>query len=338
MTELILEAGAGAFGDANHPTTGLLLGALDGLATQIAPRSICDMGCGSGILSLRAAQLWPEAHITAADLERSAVEATRRNAQANGIKIAAQRILHHTLTPSLSLNEGEGALNPRPQRGRGQGEGEWEISRLLTFARELRLNATDAEATLWKLIRNRQCLGFKFRRQHRVLGYIADFACTECKHIIELDGGQHNTLEGQENDKKRTGIFEAHGWTITRFWNHDVLMQTEAVMESLYHTLTLTLSLDEGEGIHTVHSDGFDHPDIQAAAPYDLILMNILAEPILRLLADAYALLEEEGLLLLSGMLAWQQEPIIEASQSLGLELSHRFQHGEWVAHLWQKS
>lgn len=175
MRELVLEAGAGAFGDAMHPTTALLLDALDGLAGQMQASRICDMGCGSGILSLRAAQLWPEAVIVAADLERSAVEAALRNATANHIPLTV------------------------------------------------------------------------------------------------------------------------------------------------------------------VHSDGFRHPSIIAAAPYDMVLMNILAEPILRLLGDAVQRMAEGGLLLLSGMLQWQQEPIIAAAQALGLELSHRFSQGDWVAHLWQK-
>ncbi len=173
--EIILEAGAHAFGDANHPTTALMLAALEGLAEQWQPENLCDMGCGSGILALRAQQLWPDLRIVAADMEKSAVETTARNAEVNGV-------------------------------------------------------------------------------------------------ILKL-----------------------------------------------------------------VHSDGFNHPDIRAQGPYDVILMNILAEPILRLLPDANALLAEGGVLMLSGMLVWQQEPIIVAAGELGLELGHRFQQGDWVAHFWQK-
>ncbi len=176
MNELVFEAGAAAFGDANHPTTALLLNALEALAEQMQPARICDMGCGSGILSLRAAQLWPDTRIIAADLERTAVQATARNASANAMT-----------------------------------------------------------------------------------------------------------------------------------------------------------------NITAIHADGFRDPAIEAAAPYDMILMNILAEPILRLLPDATRLCGTGGLLLLSGMLNWQQEQIIEANQMLGMELTHRFQQGDWVAHLWQK-
>lgn len=175
MDSLTLQAGDGAFGDASHPTTALLLTVLDAIAPNLAPRAVCDMGAGSGILALRAAQLWPDATILAADLERSAVQAIAENAQHNGLVL------------------------------------------------------------------------------------------------------------------------------------------------------------------HAVHSDGFRHPDIRAHAPYDLILMNILAEPVLRLLGDAEAMLAEGGVLMLSGLMEHQQEPILAAAQGLGLELSYRLKQEPWVAHLWQK-
>lgn len=169
MDELILSAGPGAFGDAAHPTTRLLLSAIEGIE-GLTPARICDIGCGSGILSLRARQRWPDAEVLACDLERSAVEAAAANAAANGLTIT--------------------------------------------------------------------CL----------------------------------------------------------------------------------------------HADGFRHPAIAASAPYDLILMNILAEPILRLLADAHRHLAPEGLLMLSGLLTWQQQPILEAAEGLGMERAYRLTQGDWVA------
>ncbi len=174
---LTLTAGAHGFGDAQHPTTQLLLGALDALCQQFMPKNICDMGCGSGILSLRAHQLWPVATIISADISEEAVATAHRNARDNG--------------------------------------------------------ASDS--------------------------------------------------------------------------------------------------------LKIVRSDGFSHPTLIQNAPYDLILMNILAEPILEMISDTYRYLESGGILLLSGLLSWQQEPIIEAAEGLGMELSHRFRGGDWVAHLWQK-
>lgn len=91
------------------------------------------------------------------------------------------------------------------------------------------------------------------------------------------------------------------------------------------------------EQVSVIHSDGFDHPDILATAPFDLIVMNILAEPLLALAADAYEHLAEGGVLILSGMLKWQEEQIREAYLSLGLELSERLVVGDWVTLVFQR-
>jgi ribosomal protein L11 methyltransferase len=85
-----------------------------------------------------------------------------------------------------------------------------------------------------------------------------------------------------------------------------------------------------------VQADGFDHPDI-TAAPFDLIVMNILAEPLMTLAADAERALAPDGVLILSGLLQWQESQIREAYQSLGLELTSRLTLGDWVTLVWQK-
>lgn len=87
-----------------------------------------------------------------------------------------------------------------------------------------------------------------------------------------------------------------------------------------------------------LHADGFDHPTIQNVAPFDLIVMNILAEPLLRLATDAEKHLAAEGVLILSGILQWQEPQIREAYQGLGLELATRLTVGDWVTLVWQKS
>jgi len=104
-----------------------------------------------------------------------------------------------------------------------------------TLARELRKNQTDAEKKLWRHLRNRQLKDFKFRRQYVIDGYIADFACVEAKLIIELDGGQH--LEQQAYDEKRTTILKQHGFHVLRFWNDEVLKQTDDVLRVICEAL-----------------------------------------------------------------------------------------------------
>lgn len=85
------------------------------------------------------------------------------------------------------------------------------------------------------------------------------------------------------------------------------------------------------EWVLPVHSDGFSHPEIDPRAPFDLIVMNILAEPLLSLASDAVARLSEGGVLILSGLLAWQESQIREAYEGLGLELASRLKAGDWV-------
>jgi ribosomal protein L11 methyltransferase len=170
-------AGAQAFGDGQHPTTKMVLAALEAIDAKIfTPRIACDMGCGSGILSLSIATKF-HCKVVAVDLLRESVEATRENAARN------QLVSH----------------------------------------------------------------------------------------------------------------------------------------------------------VHPVHSDGFRHADIDAHAPFDLIVMNSLAEPLLGLAADAYARLAPGGVLILSGIFVWQETQLREAYQSLGLELTQRLALKDWVALVWQK-
>jgi very-short-patch-repair endonuclease len=107
---------------------------------------------------------------------------------------------------------------------------------LRQWAREMRREMTDAESLLWRLLRNRRVAGVKFRRQHPVGRYILDFYCDEKKLAIELDGGQH--ADAVNYDERRDAWLRAQGVQVLRFWNNQVLEETEAVMEAIYRTLT----------------------------------------------------------------------------------------------------
>lgn len=110
-------------------------------------------------------------------------------------------------------------------------------------ARALRQNPTDAELLLWNRLRNRQLLNLKFRRQRPIGPYFADFACLEIGLVIEIDGGQH--VEQVEYDEVRAAVMKDEGFRTLRFWNHEVLNETEAVMEKIWQvaeSLTPTLS------------------------------------------------------------------------------------------------
>ena len=102
-------------------------------------------------------------------------------------------------------------------------------------ARKMRREPTEAEALLWKHLRNRQVSGAKFRRQAEILGYYADYLCEEARLIIEADGGQHTP----ETDADRTRDLEAAGYLILRFWNNDILQNPEGVIHEICATLQL---------------------------------------------------------------------------------------------------
>ena len=103
-------------------------------------------------------------------------------------------------------------------------------------ARALRKDMTDAERLLWHHLRDRRLGGFKFRRQHRVGRFIVDFLCAEEKIIIEVDGGQHAI--NAEADNQRSLALDAEGYQILRFWNHEVLQETAAVLSKIFESLS----------------------------------------------------------------------------------------------------
>ncbi len=107
-------------------------------------------------------------------------------------------------------------------------------TRFLDFARQLRRQATDAENLLWRLLRGRRIANAKFRRQHPFPPYILDFYCHELKLAVELDGGQHNEEVGRRRDARRDEYLAGHGIRVLRFWNNEVLGETEAVLEAIY--------------------------------------------------------------------------------------------------------
>ena len=105
-------------------------------------------------------------------------------------------------------------------------------------ARELRNKTTDAERKLWQHLKGRQLQNIKFRRQYPIAGYVADFASPEIRLVIELDGGQH--LEQREYDQKRAHKLARNGYRVLRFWNDEVLLQTEHVLSELLRIIDAT--------------------------------------------------------------------------------------------------
>jgi very-short-patch-repair endonuclease len=99
-------------------------------------------------------------------------------------------------------------------------------------ARELRRRETKAEKILWNFLSNHK-LKVKFRRQHPISQFIADFYCHEIKLVIEVDGGIHHSEEHQEYDRMRDDHLQKFGINLLRFTNKEVLINTEKVLDSI---------------------------------------------------------------------------------------------------------
>ncbi len=106
-------------------------------------------------------------------------------------------------------------------------------SSIFVKARILRDNMTSAEMRLWEYLKNKQLEGFKFRRQHPIHLFIADFYCHELKLIIELDGGYHNEEDQILKDKERTELLKFQDVSIIRFKNEEIENDIEKVLSEI---------------------------------------------------------------------------------------------------------
>jgi very-short-patch-repair endonuclease len=124
---------------------------------------------------------------------------------------------------------GEGGARPRSG---WEGEGTFPSRReLLARARWMRANPTEAEKRLWALLRDRRLAAFKFRRQQILMPFIVDFVCLERRLIIEADGSQH---ADDKDDVRRDAFLRGQGFELLRFWNNQVLGETDAVADAIF--------------------------------------------------------------------------------------------------------
>jgi very-short-patch-repair endonuclease len=103
---------------------------------------------------------------------------------------------------------------------------------------EMRRRPTEVEARLWYYLRRRNVAGRKFRRQHPIGPFIADFACLSRRLLIEVDGGQHDADRQERN--ARTKYLLARGYHVIRFWNHEVVESPELVIDIILVHLQCT--------------------------------------------------------------------------------------------------
>jgi very-short-patch-repair endonuclease len=108
---------------------------------------------------------------------------------------------------------------------------------LFTLALQMRRNPTEAEKTMWKILRKFRHSGFPFRRQHPIEFYIADFYCHNLRLVIEVDGEIHTEKEIQNHDEGRTGELERFGIKVIRFTNSQILHDSNLVVEKINTTI-----------------------------------------------------------------------------------------------------
>jgi very-short-patch-repair endonuclease len=113
--------------------------------------------------------------------------------------------------------------------------------RLTPVARKLRRDMTEAEERLWYFLRDRRLQGEKFVTQFQIGNYVADFACRSARLAVEVDGGQHSL----ERDAARTAAIEKFGYRVIRFWNNNVLADTDSVLEAIRQELLLARNRPE---------------------------------------------------------------------------------------------
>ena len=112
----------------------------------------------------------------------------------------------------------------------------YNIPKLRERRSELRSNQTKEEIILWKLLHEKK-LGQKFRRQHGIGAYIADFYCPKKKLVIEIDGSQHEEKENKEYDEVRTKFFIGLEIEVIRFKNEEINNNLKQVISKIYEKL-----------------------------------------------------------------------------------------------------
>ena len=117
--------------------------------------------------------------------------------------------------------------------------------RVYRNAARLRKNMTESETKLWEYLKTKP-LGYKFRRQHPIAGYVLDFYCHKLKLSIEIDGGYHLKKEQREIDRERTEYLKSVGITEYRFSNEEILNHFEESIEFINSKLRADTPLGAG--------------------------------------------------------------------------------------------
>ena len=153
--------------------------------------------------------------------------------------VKSARVMKKAVAYLLPYIEEEKKKAPQPPKG----EQYWQTANPVLYgllkehAKKMRNIPTKAEAMLWNALSGKNLSGYKFRRQHIIGEYIADFICMQENLIVEVDGGIHQLPENKKSDEERTKWLEEQGYRVIRFANNEVLGNLEGVLGKIHATL-----------------------------------------------------------------------------------------------------
>ncbi len=193
-------------------------------------------------------------------------------------KFQPEKVRAETPSSPALLPAGEGGESPQYRGG-------LEYAGLVERARELRKHHTPAEEVAWELLRDRRFEGLKFRREHQINNYIADYFCAEHQIDIELDGEIHKSPEVMAKDATRDAMLSSLGFKVLRFQNQVVLEQPEEFLRQIAVVLELPSTSGRGAGGegHGQMPVLCDRPDVIVLtdeahrSQYDTLAMNMRA-------------------------------------------------------------
>ncbi|MCC5923595.1 MAG: dihydropteroate synthase [Crocinitomicaceae bacterium] len=193
---------------------------------------------------------------------------------------------------------------------------------LKEYAKEMRHQPTKAEALMWEELRNKKLDGYKFRRQHIIGNYIADFICLRENTIIEIDGLIHQHPDNKASDEERTKWLNEQGYQVIRFTNEEVVNNIEEVKRKILKRLRIPPLGENGNGkvlMATVKGDVHDIGKnivgvVLGCNNYDVIDMGVMV-PAEKIIAKAIE--ENVDVIGLSGLITPSLDEMVNMAKEM---------------------